>query len=103
MKLRPLFFSLSGRRAARRPRRRPPHRAHPRRTARRGAERRGRARARARGRARAVFERMVDPVSGHDYYFNNATGASRWTKPWVLGSEELPISGEDDDKVLCLF
>jgi hypothetical protein len=46
----------------------------------------------------SVMDKLYDPVSGLHYYYNNATGASQWTKPKLLGDDDLHFSPRDPAK-----
>ena len=53
------------------------------------------ARARARTMIREQFEKVFDRENGAYYYVNSKTGACQWTKPVLLGDEELEIPRDE--------
>ena len=40
---------------------------------------------------RSIFKKHYDPASDTFFYVNNRTGESKWTKPALLGDEELDL------------
>ena len=40
---------------------------------------------------RSIYKKHYDPASDTFYYVNNRTGEAKWTKPALLGDEELEL------------
>mmetsp|Transcript_21311 Transcript_21311/g.61139 ORF Transcript_21311/g.61139 Transcript_21311/m.61139 type:complete len:1040 (-) Transcript_21311:220-3339(-) len=59
------------------------------------------ARARARTIIREQFEKIFDRDSGAYYYVNSKTGACQWTKPVLLGDDELDIPKDEWRQIEC--
>lgn len=59
------------------------------------------ARARARSMIRDQFEKVFDRKNGAYYYINSKTGACQWTKPVLLGDEELDIPKDEWRRIEC--
>lgn len=59
------------------------------------------ARARARIMIREQFEKVFDRENGACYYVNSKTGACQWTKPVLLGDEELDIPRDEWRRIEC--
>jgi len=56
------------------------------------------ARRRIRDMLRGVVAKYFDDHSGYYYYYNEATGETAWTKPKLLGSEDIVAHGEEEVK-----
>ena len=39
--------------------------------------------------AKLIWEKYIDSVSGKSYYYNRRTGTTMWTKPPVLGADDI--------------
>ena len=59
------------------------------------------ARARARTMIREQFEKVFDRENGAYYYVNSKTGACQWTKPVLLGDEDLEIPRDEWRRIEC--
>lgn len=51
--------------------------------------------------AKSVIEKIFDPATGAVYYFNKYTGTSSWTKPALLGDEDLELTPRSKAQVSC--
>ena len=40
----------------------------------------------------SAYDKILDPVTGIEFYLNNVTGESSWEKPLMLRSTDIPLS-----------
>lgn len=52
--------------------------------------------------AKSVIEKIFDPSTGATYYFNTYTGTSSWTKPALLGDDDIELTPRSKAKVSLL-